>query len=547
MQKRKYITIILVFILCCLFIVTLFYPFTKIPSIADSQIPEDRITFTPDDGTGTIDVSLEAGSQPRLDGVYTSYYTVPILENGYFPDLSFVFGIGEVEISVDGNVLFAGRTDGAEAISSPSNISFSIASEGTEKTMVAKVRYTDPEFFILPGIALINDIQQEEKRSAAITNTAAIPAGIAGISFLIVAGLFLMSLAIPPADYSLPFLALGILCFCLFRLFCTGVLEDQELLPILRDNVLPLASEIFILIYVILNRRKKFLKYFLNLTGLLCVLILAATILNHLLVRVPPTMLALSSLVDFAARHNLNAMISLICGYLVILCMAASLVYHIRDLMMLASDRARLESNARAAMAGYEKMVDSVHETAAVRHEWKHDLLTLSLLYEQGKTEEIGIYLQEKNNFIRENEWEKSLTGCFTLDTILNFVSARAKSEHVKLTTYVNVPSDLKIKEEHLGQLLMNMFDNAFQACALMKENRFIDFGISLKGHFLSITCANSYLPSAGQRKTKDFQHGYGIRNMAKICQIYGSDLIIDAADTGVFTVKTALQLDKEE
>ncbi len=221
-------------------------------------------------------------------------------------------------------------------------------------------------------------------------------------------------------------------------------------------------------------------------------------------------------------------------------------LFHIRN-RRIASEKALLENSVRTVRKGYSHMLACARDTAAMRHEWKHDLLMLSLLYEEGKITEIGAYLREKNKCIRECGWE-SLTGCFALDVILSSVSVRAKAEGIKLETHADVPSRLNIKEEDLCRLLLNMFDNAFHACAEREKDRFIKFSAVLKNGFLAVKCSNS-APAvpARRRRTEDFRHGYGLKMMKKICRSYGSELITDTGTPGIFTVKALLQLNRTE
>ena len=222
--------------------------------------------------------------------------------------------------------------------------------------------------------------------------------------------------------------------------------------------------------------------------------------------------------------------------------MASALIYHIRNFINTNAEKAVLENQNRAISQGYDNLINSVKKTNEVRHEWKHDLLTLSLLYDQGKSEEIGNYLHKKIEFLNLNN-KIRFTENFVLDTILNSAAAKAKNENVKLTTYLNnIPPKLNIKEKDLCQLLMNMFDNAFNACADVSGEKYINFNAETKNNFLTISCSNSRADVKSKKNTDDLSHGYGIINMRKICQRYGSDLLIAETPTE-FTVKSALMI----
>ena len=271
---------------------------------------------------------------------------------------------------------------------------------------------------------------------------------------------------------------------------------------------------------------------------------LLANVLGLIFDNVPAPVKQLGFIVYLLYNQMFEKALTIACNYLIIICVAAALYYHIRGLIAIHAENTALESQNRAIVAGYENMVYNVKKTAEVRHEWKHDLLSLSLLYDKGKIDEIGEYLKIKNEFLSNAE-KVRFTENFVFDVILNSVSARADEAGIDLKTHVNIPPTINMREEDLCQLLLNMFDNAFNACEKVKENKFINFTAEMKNGFLAIRCQNS---TSGEQSSNggDISHGWGLKNMEKVCRHYGSDLIKGEAD-GVYTVKTALQIGSKE
>ena len=337
-------------------------------------------------------------------------------------------------------------------------------------------------------------------------------------------------------------MALGILIFCINRLFFTGAVECPQDLYSLIYEILPYFVAPLILIYIILNRKKRFLKYIFIISGIFAVLIILANVLFFMSNNAPNIIMEFKMFSSMLLSQKFEAVIFLASNYLIIICVASALIYHIRNFINTNAEKAVLENQNRAISQGYDNLINSVKKTNEVRHEWKHDLLTLSLLYDQGKSEEIGNYLHKKIEFLNLNN-KIRFTENFVLDTILNSAAAKAKNENVKLTTYLNnIPPKLNIKEKDLCQLLMNMFDNAFNACADVGGEKYINFNAETKNNFLTISCSNSRADVKSKKNTDDLSHGYGIINMRKICQRYGSDLLITETPTE-FTVKSALMI----
>lgn len=96
------------------------------------------------------------------------------------------------------------------------------------------------------------------RRLAAATNSSAILAGVSGIAFVITAALFLLSIAFEHPDFSLIFLAVGIICYCVKMLFNTGAVQCPEsVVGLVFDlqQLLTLPMIIIFIVFTIRNRR----------------------------------------------------------------------------------------------------------------------------------------------------------------------------------------------------------------------------------------------------------------------------------------------------
>lgn len=540
MEKTKKITLIAAFLLVCFGLIWIFAIFTDTPPILSEYLTEENITFTSDSGD-TEKVEPNSDSQIRFDGTYTSTYIYIPNGDGYL-SLTLNYGVGESILRVNDKEIYSGKTDSYENMIDCPEIKIGVIPQDENIYISLDVRYTDDVTYIFPPLVKMQDIGATERYTASVINSSALLAGISGFCFLLIIALFFLSLFFSAPDPSLPFLALGTLIFCVSRLFETGAIICPDALYDIVYGVLPYTVAPLMLIFIILNRKKKTLKYFLIISTVMAIIITLAYILRYTFDHVPEIVLQMQMLAEFVSDSLFDKAVMLASGYLIMLCVVAALTYHAINIIRTESEKTALEAQNRTVVSGYKNLVNNVKRTAEVRHEWKHDLLTLSLLYKQGKIDEIGQYLNEKNEFIDESE-RVHFTENFVFDVILGSAAARAADEGVELKTYLNIRSQLNIKEEELCQLLMNMFDNSFNACAKVDGDKFISFTAEMKNSFLAIKCSNS-MP-VKQEEHDDISHGWGLKNMRAICRKYGSELITQSSD-GVFTAKTALQVSEK-
>lgn len=538
-KKTKIFILITVFIAACAAVGGLFSLFSDSSDISGGVLYEKSVSFIPDDGGAeTVIPSDRLYEQDiRFDGVYKTVYVI----DGDFKALSMCMGAGEAEIDVDGETVFSGGVPNGKNISSPTGIEFSVFPLDGEKALTVKARYSDPNNYIFPIMIYVTDSAAEDLLIAKTVAPSAILAGISGMCFLLAIGLFLMSIYYSSPNFSLIILAVASISYCLCRLKETGTLSfdgyfSANLLSILSHTVAP-----EMLLFIILNLKKPVLRYIFICSAVVAGLIIAANVVTIIFDSVPAVFLKLRLLGSLIYSRSFSNAIQVASSYLILACAIAVTVYYINESVKVQIDKNALESQNRAILSAYKNIVAGVRNTAEVRHEWKHDLMTLSLLYEQGRFDEIGKYLDGKSSFINGGE-RLSFAESAVLDVILNAASARANQEGVKLSASVNAPAELGVKDEDLCQLIMNMFDNAFEACsAVAEEKRYIDFSASLKNGYLNIRCANSFVEPESEPKKDITRHGFGMITMQKICSRYNSRLVI-RKENGEFVAMTALE-----
>ena len=87
------------------------------------------------------------------------------------------------------------------------------------------------------------------------------------------------------------------------------------------------------------------------------------------------------------------------------------------------------------------------------------------------------------------------LTGNYAMDAILQDAAKNAKRLGAAFTAEALVPKELPLPYQDLCPLLMNLLDNALEACAQVEDpaKRFVRFRAAMQQGFLAIKCENSY------------------------------------------------------
>ena len=201
-----------------------------------------------------------------------------------------------------------------------------------------------------------------------------------------------------------------------------------------------------------------------------------------------------------------------------------------------------LAEQNRYAMESYKRMAESEEATYSARHEVRHHMVVLSGMLKDGDIDRAHEYTAALTA-----EYAELPEGRYSKNTMVNIIAGsylgRAKARGINVKYSFNIPETLPIADTDLCVFLTNMFENAVLACADKDapENRYINAKMYINGNYLFIGCTNSAPPFKAEIK-KDRTHGYGLENMRRIAEKYGSILKIDRTD-GEFSVKSGLRL----
>lgn len=158
-------------------------------------------------------------------------------------------------------------------------------------------------------------------------------------------------------------------------------------------------------------------------------------------------------------------------------------------------------------------------------HDYKNQLGCIQGMLKAGQTEEAFFYIEELNGSIRKGE-DHVDTNHPVVNTVLNQKYLRAQEKGIALVMEVNDLSKLLMSREDIVTLLVNLLDNAIEACEKLKESKVIQFKMILEEGELTISVRNPVktpVKVKGKRipttKKEKNGHGLGILNINKVIE----------------------------
>ena len=426
----------------------------------------------------------------------------------------------------------------------------------TECNLTMSCQVTNTENLVFPPFPRFMPVDADMIKSYAYANYYGIPAGATAFIALMIAGLFLITLLRRNPNLSL--IPLFITAAGLTMQWITKGMGhffvSDRFVDILNRHELTLLFIALLVVYVIMNRRRRFLKYF----GMFSAASAAALLITYFISAVSDGYLSayvselFTEITEYGIYDNLVYWVTV---WFTTICAAISL-YSIMDSFIAQQLKAKeLQLHNKMVMDSYLAIKSKMIKNAAIRHEAKHRLIALNSLYKKGDYDTLGKMLEEmKQQTISFAQTQ--FTENFTVNAILQDASHRAAQADIRFEASAAVPASLALTEQDLCDLLMNMLDNAIEAAAACEpSNRFIRFHIEEKNEFIAIKCENSYTGALRQDISGKFittkedteTHGFGLKIMTSIAQKHNSILDISASDDYIFTVQTALKLPKNK
>ena len=216
-------------------------------------------------------------------------------------------------------------------------------------------------------------------------------------------------------------------------------------------------------------------------------------------------------------------------------------------------ERRRLQAERHlmdARLAALDAYRESGENLRVLRHEVKNQYAYIKLLLERQDYKQAEEFFGEMSmranpTFLHVN------SGNRLVDDIVNLELSRATAAGVDVDSRIAVPPELPVEEIDLASVIMNLMDNAIEACADVPAGRkCVQLALIADQGSLIVNVSNpaAQAPTVVEdgrlraTKTDADLHGYGTGIVCKIAEKY--DGVADFSYTdGVFTAKVMLAL----
>ena len=187
-----------------------------------------------------------------------------------------------------------------------------------------------------------------------------------------------------------------------------------------------------------------------------------------------------------------------------------------------------LKERTQNQMSIYKSMQKSYEQQKQFLHDYKNQLNCIQGLLTENKTKEALAYIEGLNGTLKKNA-DFVNTNHTVVNVVLNQKYKYAQDEGITVTMSVNDLSGLTISEEDIVVLLVNLLDNAIEACKKLKTGRLIQFKMTMEEEQLILSVKN---PVAGPvliknktivtTKEKKEEHGAGLLNIDSVIRKNG-------------------------
>lgn len=181
----------------------------------------------------------------------------------------------------------------------------------------------------------------------------------------------------------------------------------------------------------------------------------------------------------------------------------------------------------------YRTMQKNDEQNKRLMHDYKNQLNCIQGMLLEGRTQEALAYISKLTGGIRKNA-DYVNTNHTVVNVVLNQKYQEACEKGITMTMAVNDLSGLAVSEEEIVILLVNLLDNAIEACDRLNHNKIIQFKMMLEDGQMLLSIRNPVeepVKIKGKRipttKSEAAQHGIGLMNVDSVIRKNGGTSVL--------------------
>ncbi|WP_418665911.1 sensor histidine kinase [Allofournierella sp.] len=247
-----------------------------------------------------------------------------------------------------------------------------------------------------------------------------------------------------------------------------------------------------------------------------------------------------------------------LCSFLLLLTLTAVLCAHGVRRFHEGIEAAEREKAARRLLRSqknyYNELARRQKKAREFQHEVRHKLFLLEYYRQSGRPEKCESVFRE---LLEQTAPPRALSANPLVNAVLTDFAAMCEKRGIELQTELSgLPAQLPCEDEDVCCLLMNLLQNAVEACEKLPagKRRSIRFGLEYGGAALRLRCGNTKASPVKRRggrllsdKPQAQEHGLGLMLVRRAVKKYGGDMAVEYSDEQ-FSVWAVLPLrDRDE
>lgn len=196
-----------------------------------------------------------------------------------------------------------------------------------------------------------------------------------------------------------------------------------------------------------------------------------------------------------------------------------------------------IQARTQNQMNLYHSMQKNYEQHRRLMHDYRNQLNCIQGMVSSGQTKEALEYISKLTGSLRKNA-DYVNTNHTVVNVVLNQKYQEAYEKGITMTMAVNDMSGLTMSEEEIVVLLVNLIDNAIEACERLEHDRIIQFKMMLEDGQLVLSIRNlveeavkikgKLVPTSKKDGT---WHGIGLMNVDSVVRKNGGTSVIRCED----------------